>query len=128
MSASDHPHIKIIVVRVDQTKSPMAFRSSTNRYDYQVPWTPTLGHELGHAIGMKHIKVLLGDAQCAIEPNEDRCYGETVEEKANVMGSGTKLLPINAAPWLDRIAAHTMTARPDWTASLYVRAQPQIFM
>lgn len=127
MSASDTPHIKITVVRADRATNPMPFRASMTLYDDQVPWNPTLGHELGHAIGMKHIKVMLGDAACAIEPNEDRCYGETEEEKANIMGSGTKLLPLNAAPWLDRIAAHTMTPRPDWSATLYLRTKPQIF-
>jgi hypothetical protein len=128
MSPSDNPHVKITVVRVDRDNDPIDFRAHEGLYHDMVPWRPTLGHELGHAIGLPHIKVLLGDAQCMIAPNEDRCYGETEEEKANIMGSGTQLLPINAKPWLERIAAHTTTAATDWTASLYARGGPQLFM
>jgi hypothetical protein len=128
MSPSDsNPHIEITVFRIDRDNDAVPFRSHSKVYDDLVPWTPTLGHELGHAIGIPHIKVILGDAQCTIEPNADRCYGETEEEMANVMGSGTKLLPLNAGPWLDRIAAHTMTPRSGWTATLDMRTQPEIY-
>jgi hypothetical protein len=126
MWPSDTPHMTITVVRHDRDNDGNPFRTSSRLYDDRVPWTPTLGHELGHAIGLSHIKVLLGDQQCMIEPNEERCYGETEEERANVMGTGTKLLPLNAAPWLDRIAAHTQTAKADWTATLDLKTKPQI--
>ena len=103
------PHIKITVVRMT---GPVAFRASTEHrpprnilLDEAAPQSPVLGHELGHALGMLHIKALLGDRACVADDNAPRCYGETPQELANIMGTGRDLWPLNAAPWIDRTRA-----------------------
>jgi hypothetical protein len=123
------PHIKITVVRVT---GPAAFRASTNRVaprnillDESAPRSLTLGHELGHALGMLHIKALLGDQACIADDNAPRCYGETPQEQANIMGGGPDLWPLNAQPWLDRIEVHTKTQKAFWTATLEMKKRPE---
>jgi hypothetical protein len=124
------PHIKITAVRVT---SPVEFVSFTRPapprdmvIDDLAPWRPTLGHELGHVLGMQHIKALTGDAACIADQNVPRCYGETKHELANIMGGGQTLWPLNAEPWLDRIALHTGTSKARWQATLDMKAAPRI--
>jgi len=114
--------LRINVVRLDPSiTSEKAFRSSQTLYDHLDVWTPTLGHELGHALGQGHIKELLGDAQCIADAKRgvfpDRCYGETDVEKQNIMGRGGRIYLDNAKPWLDRISDHTGRTSSAWKAS-----------
>ena len=67
------------------------------------PLINALGHELGHAFGGKHILALKGDAQCESNENLERCYGETPEERANIMGKGDQITRINAKPWQEHL-------------------------
>jgi hypothetical protein len=90
------------------------------------PQTRALGHELGHALGMQHIKALLGDQACIADDNAPTCYGETPYELANIMGTGSDLWPPNAAPWLDRIALHTKTQKCFWIPTMDMTTPPQI--
>ncbi len=125
------PHIQITVVRPND---PVQFMSATNRvapfnilFDEGAPQRPTLGHELGHALGMLHIKALLGDQACITgDVNAPRCYGENPQELANIMGGGRDLWPLNAAPWIDRVAIHTKTQSGLWTATMDMKTPPQI--
>ena len=125
LEPSNDPHRTITVVRPDRDSDPVAFRANDMLLDDRAPWMPTLGHELGHALGMLHIKALLGDQECIKDHNLDRCYGETDVERANIMGSGTQLWLLNAAPWLDRIATHTQTQKGSWTPVLDLKTSPK---
>jgi hypothetical protein len=58
-----------------------------------------------------HIRELKGDEQCKIDPNADRCYGETEEERRNIVGKGTQITKENAKPWLDHLS---LAIGPDW--------------
>lgn len=123
------PHIRVTVVR---SAGPEAFQASTNRapprnmlLDESAPRLPVLGHELGHVLGMRHIKTILGDKACIAHDNAPRCYGETALELANIMGAGRDLWPLNAAPWLERVAAHTQTQAGLWTATMDMKTPPE---
>jgi hypothetical protein len=112
-------HLRITVVRLDPSvTSSNSFRSNKALYDHLDVWCPTLGHELGHALGLPHIKELLGDAQCIADAKRgiypDRCYGETDFEVQNIMGGGTRIYLDNARPWVDRMADHTSLAKSAW--------------
>jgi hypothetical protein len=113
-------HLRINVVRLDP--SIKRFRSNERLFLYTDVFRPTLGHELGHALGMGHIKELLGDQPCIINAQQgiypDRCYGETPWERANIMGVGWEIYQLNAKPWLDRIVLHTNTPAAKWQAVL----------
>jgi len=94
----------------------------------------TIAHELGHAIGLKHIGVLKSTEQCTFAislkkhgiknvsshlargSNAEVCYGEydSLGLAENIMGLGTKFEEINAQPWIDRVAMHTNTVARDW--------------
>jgi hypothetical protein len=120
------PHLSIDVVRLDPSINSKSFRSCKTVYDNMDLYCPTFGHELGHALGLGHIKELLGDsicianAQLGIYPN--RCYGETEVEKRNIMGSGTEMSLINAQPWkteIERITSKT------WVATLDTNVPPR---
>jgi len=79
------------------------FRSHEEMLTEEDVSNANLGHELGHAINEQHILALKGDAQCKIDPNLDRCYGLTPEERRNIMGVGKEITMINAKPWLDHL-------------------------
>jgi len=98
----------------------------------------TIAHELGHAIGLKHIGVLKSRPQCTFAialkslgvknvsthlqrgSNAEVCYGEFDSPglAENIMGLGTKFEEINAQPWVDRVTMHTNTLARDWRISL----------
>jgi hypothetical protein len=125
------PHIKITVVRVSDQVEFTSFTSMVPPrnmlIDESAPKKSTLGHELGHALGMLHIKGLRGDQACITgDVNAPRCYGDTPQELANIMGGGRDLWPLNAAPWLDRIALHTKTQAAFWTPTMDMTTKPQI--
>lgn len=120
------PHLRLRVVRLDplvhevtklwkpqekKAATPTLFRSHSGLYTSLDVYTPILGHELGHALGMSHIKNLAGDKPCLADEKKgkfpERCYGETQEERENIMGSGTRVYLLNAKPWQDRILKHT---------------------
>lgn len=128
----DVPHITVTAVRVD---GPMngSFTSHAARatprdmvLEYGDPWRPTLGHELGHVLGMLHIMALKGDKACLSDHNAERCYGEKDSEKANIMGSGRELWPLNALPWRERIAAHTGVPAADWRVEMGTNRPPTV--
>jgi hypothetical protein len=124
-----NPHIKITVVRVTD---PFPFTAFTRRtpprhmlLDQIAPQTPILGHELGHVLGMMHIRTILGDKGCIADDNAPKCYGETAQELANIMGKGRTLWQLNAAPWLNRVALHTQTQAGVWAATMDMTTLPQ---
>ncbi len=94
----------------------------------------TIPHEIGHALGQPHIGVLRKTTACTTAiagetPGDDttkggsnshRCYGfgEAPSIAENIMGYGLKFDDVNAAPWRDRIAAHTNTKAEKWKVSL----------
>jgi hypothetical protein len=128
--ASGRPHLPITVVRLDPSIPSKSFRSNTVLYDHLDVWSPTLGHELGHALGQGHIKELLGDAECIADAQlgvfPDRCYGETPTERANIMGEGGGISLLNAKPWLDRIGIHTRGRHSDpWTVTTRMNTPPR---
>jgi hypothetical protein len=123
-------HRKITVVRLDPSiDTGQTFRSNVNLYDYLDAWSPTLGHELGHALGMGHIKELMGDNRCIADAKNNiyptRCYGETPAEKVNIMGSGVQINPMNAKPWIERIALHTERPSSQWQVTANMDTPPR---
>lgn len=98
-------------------------------------------HEIGHALGLAHISVLHDDPLCMAAilldstpgidksalparfrsgSNSRSCYGPFAppDRSDNVMGRGTQFAAVNAQPWRDRIAVHTMTNGDDWQVSV----------
>jgi hypothetical protein len=137
LEASDKPfreghHKKITVVKL---KKKEFFQSHDSLYDNQdIYLRPTEGarkqlplvHEVGHALGMLHVRNLVDPSLCGgADLNDDMCYGTTEFEKDNIMGKGMKITAANANPWLERIAEHTGTKKDDWKVSTH-RIYPRV--
>src|SRR5207249_719159 len=67
-------------------------------------------HEVGHALGLYHIGYTLcmkagGERQNCFTTVSDP-YQAGTDSGANVMGAGTLVEPVNAAPWQEHIVLH----------------------
>lgn len=69
-------------------------------------------HEIGHVIGLPHVDV--GKVHCPTTGNTNAasCYGVNDHDKNSVMGSGMRLDPEHAKPWIEAIEAHVIAAEP----------------
>lgn len=166
-AANAHKVIEVVNLDVDAIKRQMGitpgsgtYRSNSGRYDsldvkprdtsYQddkdvehtIKNYYTIAHEIGHAIGLKHIGSLKSRQQCLfaialkkfgvknvsshLQKGGDApvCYGryDSAGLAENIMGLGTKFEEINAQPWLDRIIMHTNTLAADWKIHLTHKA------
>ena len=82
-------------------------------------------HEIGHALGQRHIAYLMNDRMCIEVPQHDpratngHCYtGYSQGSAGNIMGLGNQLSNLNARPWQAAAAALTNTAVASWDVSL----------
>lgn len=111
----------------------------------------TIAHEVGHALGLPHIGVTHGAAQCKVAvfadglfseayknsesypalyaggSNSSVCYGSSGPASlgANVMGFGLQFDESNASPWRERLALHTKTRAADWKVVLKKKPPPK---
>jgi hypothetical protein len=117
--------------------------------EYTVKHHYTIAHEVGHALGLKHIGNLKHTERCDMamkfekekrDPktidspfrgglNAKVCYGELDNENVgiaeNIMGVGYKFEEVNASPWTSRLVKHTNTLTSDWKISLvHINPQP----
>ncbi|HVS38699.1 MAG TPA: hypothetical protein VMS17_24295 [Gemmataceae bacterium] len=135
-SLADHPHKTIQLIRLDRKSgTSTTFRSDDSHYDNfdlqtatynhilddkgkeHTYYQRTFVHEIGHALGLAHIGVLLGNPVAVAHPNGQEAYGYgtlTPTQSANIMGYGMNLTAIDAAPWVKAVAAHTGTAEAKW--------------
>lgn len=123
-SGGSPTHLKIDAVRPDISGWSAFwgtnFRSHSRLYDEDDVKSRTLWHELGHALDQLHIQALLGDKQCLVDINADRCY-----DGDNIMGRGAKLEPVNAKPWRELIFHHTQVPQSKWTVTQAVNTPPR---
>lgn len=95
-----------------------------------------VAHEIGHALGLPHIGVMISGSTCnreveggkvdrflralslkGYDANLNSCYrGESPADTQNVMGQGSTISVQNLDPWRIRIAQHTHTKIGDWAA------------
>lgn len=82
-------------------------------------------HEIGHALGQRHIGYYVNDPLCAETPSHspgashDHCYtGNSEADERNIMGAGERLTSVNAAPWKAVMATLTATTPDAWGTSM----------
>lgn len=96
------------------------FRSSAStmiRADAYANGGRTAIHETGHLTGQRHPGQWrhVHAPGCRHDDGAPACYaGTRPEHAANIMGSGTGILPENADPWRSFMVEHTGTAEGDW--------------
>jgi len=96
------------------------FRSSAStmiRADAYANGGRTAIHEAGHLTGQRHPGQWrhVNAPGCRDDDGAPACYaGTRPEHAANIMGSGTGILPENADPWRSFMAEHTGTTESDW--------------
>lgn len=137
-SLAGKPHKTIQLIRLDRkTGTNTTFRSDDSHYDNFDLGTSTIdhikddkgvehsythntfAHEIGHALGLAHIGILVGNAAAVAHPNGQEAYGYgtlTQTQSANIMGYGMTMTTIDAQPWVDRIAQHTGAPAAKWKA------------
>ena len=52
-------------------------------------------HEFGHMLGLRHVNA----ANCGPKTNDKKCYGETKEQMADIMGKGSEVSAADYAPF-----------------------------
>lgn len=114
-------HLPLTVVRA--TKK---FRSDSLTYTETDVNSPTVFHELGHALDQLHIQALLGNQKCLVDTSADACYDTPSGMDPNVMGRGTGLAPVNAKAWKELIGHHTPgVGSQHWQVSMATNTPPR---